>query len=165
MNQAWGPQMWALIDSQMTLKECSVYCYAPEEDPYDGEEGAIWSLNYFFFNKALKRVAYFYVRGIPVMSRSPRIGYAKRGAAALSTDIGANKRARFWLGDRADNLDASDADEDLDDDPWNLDDDADVDNIGFDADEYDDEADDESEQDYRESIRGVSEDIVAGMEI
>jgi hypothetical protein len=165
--------MWALIDKEMTLKECSVYCYAPEEDPYDGEEGAIWSLNYFFFNKARKRVAYLYVRGIPVMSHSPRSRLAKRSASGLSKDIGAKKRARYWLGDRADAITNS---HDLDDQEsdlhiWNPDDEDDPDfDVTFDGDEYcddyDDEADDESdEQEYKDPIRGVSEDIASRMEI
>jgi len=172
-SQAWGPQMWTMIDKEMTLNECSIYCYAPEEDPYDGEEGAIWSLNYFFFNKARKRVAYIYIRGIPVMSHSPRSGLAKRSAMGLSKDLGANKRARYWLGDRADNL-ANGRNADDDDDPtmWNLDDEVDADDVDltFDGDEfcddYDDEADDESdEQKYKGPVRGVSEDIAAAMEI
>lgn len=60
-NQTWGPHIWRIIDKEMSLKDCSIYCYAPEEDPYDGEEGAIWSLNYFFFNKTRKRVCYLYL--------------------------------------------------------------------------------------------------------
>lgn len=165
--------MWTMIDKEMTLNECSIYCYAPEEDPYDGEEGAIWSLNYFFFNKARKRVAYIYIRGIPVMSHSPRSGLAKRSAMGLSKDLGANKRARYWLGDRADNL-ANGRNADDDDDPtmWNLDDEVDADDVDltFDGDEfcddYDDEADDESdEQKFKGPVRGVSEDIAAAMEI
>jgi len=166
--------MWTLIDKEMTLKECSVYCYAPEEDPYDGEEGAIWSLNYFFFNKARKRVAYIYIRGIPIMSHSPQIGHTKRSATSLTKDLGANKRARYWLGDRAENVtNARDADdEDLDPGLWNLDDQIDADDVDiiFDGDEfcddYEDEADDESdEQNYKGPVRGVSEDIAAAMEI
>lgn len=46
----WGPRTWRLIDQQMRLKECAVYRYAP--DDYDifeeDEEGAIWTMNYFF---------------------------------------------------------------------------------------------------------------------
>jgi hypothetical protein len=164
--------MWTMIDKEMTLKECSVYCYAPEEDPYDGDEGAIWSLNYFFFNKARKRVAYIYVRGVPVMSHSPRIAFSKRSASGMSRDLGANKRARFWLGDRADDITSGQDDEDLDTNFWNLDEEVDADDVDiiFDGDEfcddYDDEADDESDaQSYKGPVRGVSEDIAAAMEI
>jgi len=170
-SQAWGPQMWTLIDKEMTLKECTVYCWAPPDEPFDGEEGAIWSLNYFFFNKERKRVAYFYVRGVPVMSHSPRnrSGMSKRGAGAF--DSGANKRARYWLGDQAANA-TSDQDADEDITMWNNDDevDADDEDVMFDGDDfcddYDDEADDESdEQSYKGPVRGVSEDIAASMDI
>ena len=99
--------MWRSIDNEMALKECSIYCYSPEEDPYDGEEGAIWSFNYFFFNKARKRVCYIYLRGLSIISHSPiqRTPFsAKRSADgdwSRGQDAGASKRARFWLGDRA----------------------------------------------------------------
>lgn len=169
-SQAWGPQMWTMIDKEMTLNDCSVYCYAPDEG-FDGEEGAIWSLNYFFFNKGRKRVAYLYVRGIPVMSHSPRIGMTKRSGTGL-TNMGANKRAKYWLGDKADAVNTQGAEDDELDDDWNIDDDYDPEdtNDPFDGDEfcddYDDEADDESdEQNYKGPVRGVSEDIAAEMEI
>jgi Maf1 regulator len=161
--------MWSLIDKEMTLKECSVYCYAPEEDPYDGEEGAIWSLSYFFFNKARKRVAYLYVRGIPVMSHSPRSTLVKRSASGFSRENGAKKRARYWLGDRADAITNSrDLDDESDLNLWNPDDDDASFDATFEGDYGDDynEADDESdEQEYKGPIRGVSEDIASRMEI
>lgn len=110
-SQTWGPRMWQLIDNEMNLRECAIYCYAPEEDPFDGEEGAIWSLNYFFFNKSRKRVCYLYLRGLSAISHSPihaTAAVAKRKSSlrsGLSVSMGARKRARYWLGDRADNED------------------------------------------------------------
>lgn len=158
---SWGPQMWSMIDKEMTLNDCTVYCWAPPDEPFDGEEGSIWSLNYFFFNKERKRVTYIYVRGVP---HAPRM--VKRSAGAY--DSGANKRARFWLGDRADNLTN---DEDADVSMWNYDDDQDNENyVPYDGDDfcdsYDDEADDESdEQEYKGPVRGMSEDIAAAMDM
>jgi len=164
-SQTWGPHMWSMIDKEMTLNDCTVYCWAPPDDPFDGEEASIWSLNYFFFNKERKRVAYLYVRGVPVVTHSPRIrmGMAKRSASGY--DTGANKRARFWLGDQAANITNEDAD------TWSKND---LDSEDFDVnfedddfyDEYDDEADDESdEQSYKAPVRGVSEDIAASMDM
>lgn len=172
-SQSWGPHMWSLIDKEMALSQCTVYCWAPPDEPFDGDEGSIWSLNYFFFNKERKRVAYIYVRGVPVVTHSPRQRNAisKRGASGY--DSGANKRARYWLGDRASNVtDAQEADmEDSDIPMWNNDDvDADEVDIMFDGDDffddYDDEADDESDaQSYKGPIRGISEDIAASMDM
>jgi hypothetical protein len=167
-SQAWGPQMWSMIDKEMTLKECTIYCWAPPDDPFDGDEGSIWSLNYFFFNKERKRIAYIYLRGVPVMSHSPS-GRAISKRSAAGYDAGANKRARYWLGDQAANITN---DEDVDEDgaaaKWE-EDDPDADNlyIGGDySDEYDDEADDESDdQNYKGSVRGVSEEVVGNMEM
>lgn len=110
-HHAWGPQMWRLIDSQMSLKECSIYRYAPEEDIFEGEdEGAVWSLNYFFFNKQRKRVCYLYLRGISILSHSPPPRTPLRKKRFFVDDdsegwrtpdsLGAKKRARYWLGDR-----------------------------------------------------------------
>lgn len=60
----------------MTLNECAIYSYNPEVDPYEGDEGeedgAMWSLKYFFFNKTRKRVCYLYLKGISVLSGSYR---------------------------------------------------------------------------------------------
>ncbi len=108
----WGPGMWRLIDQQMSLRDCSIYRYAPEDyDPFeDDEEGSLWSMNYFFFNKQRKRVCYLYLRGISVLAmatidtlRTPL--KAKRFADTDSDgwttpDLGAHKRARYWLGVR-----------------------------------------------------------------
>lgn len=158
VTQVWGPQMWALIDKEMTLKECSIYCFDPSD--IDEEEQAIWSLNYFFYNKSRKRVTYLYVRGIAVITHSPRTGIAKRSASGIGRDVGSNKRAKYWLGNRADDV-TDDAGEDSD---YSLIDGEDEYAYGFD--EYDDEADDEfDDQDYKSPVRGVSEDIAARMEI
>jgi hypothetical protein len=188
---AWGPQMWAEIDKEMMLKDCTVFSYQPADDPFDEEEGAIWALHYFFFNKALKRVCYLYVRGVPVMSHSPRIrahsALSRRTRANLAglgdedtDDLGANKRARYWLGEKfAERITASD--DDMDDGlVWNRDADGDVncqyDDDDDDADEFeedegqgamdtDEDDDDNHRRRSRSPVRGVSEDIAARMEI
>jgi hypothetical protein len=95
--------MWRIIDQQMSLKECTIYCYSPDEDPYEGEEGLIWSLNYFFFNKTRKRVCYLYLRGISVLSHIPTDGTATPIPAKRHFDDGfltpepiARKRTKYW---------------------------------------------------------------------
>jgi len=160
-SQAWGPQMWSIIDKEMTLKECTVYCWAPPDEPFEEEEGSIWSLNYFFFNKERKRVAYIYVRGVPVMTHSPQqaANASKRAGSGFDSG-GASKRARYWLGDQAANV-TTDQDADLEDVVmWNNDDDSEAD---F-CDDYSFEADDESE-DRKEKPRGMSEEIALSMDM
>ena len=121
-SQPWNPRMWRVIDNEMSLRECSIYCYSPEEDPYDGEEGAIWSFNYFFFNKTRKRVCYIYLRGLSIISHSPIqrnpviMKRSADGEWSRDVDSGASKRARYWLGDRATEDVTSGWDEDDDDD-------------------------------------------------
>ncbi|OQR75478.1 repressor of RNA polymerase III transcription MAF1-like [Tropilaelaps mercedesae] len=53
-------QLWSALDAELKLNECVIYSYKPDfdSDPY-GEEGTLWSFNYFFYNRRLKRVAFF----------------------------------------------------------------------------------------------------------
>jgi len=177
-SQIWGPRMWTVIDSEMTLRDCSIYCYAPEDDPYDGEEGALWNLNYFFFNKARKRVCYIYLRGFSVMSHSParRGDFRKRAVAKRTGGSGARKRARYWLGDRAEDVqgewDVDDDDDDVihgwDDDEVDVEEEVidDGDDMDYDYEAYDD--DDcyyDSWESCKSQIRAVSEDIAEKMEV
>ena len=113
-GHAWGPRTWRLLDQQMSLKECSIYRFAPDEDPFeDSEEGGVWSLNYFFFNRMRKRVCYFYVKAISILSHSPsaptpvtpkhkRFWEEDSDGWVTPEGDGARKRARYWLGDRDD---------------------------------------------------------------
>lgn len=149
-NQSWGPQMWSLIDNEMTLKECTVYCWAPPDDPFDEEECAIWSFNYFFFSKERKRVAYFYFRGVPIAGHSPR----SRGLVTASTranDEGATKRAHYWLGDKAGDV------VDPDTEAWDNEDE--MSDYGDDYDEAD-----ELQQRYLAPVRAMSEEVTDSME-
>ena len=97
--------MWQAINKEMELKECSIYCYSPEDDSYESEEGTIWSFDYFFFNKAKKRVCYVYLRGLSITSDIPVPRTPVSETASVSGDwthlsSGACKRAKYWLGDR-----------------------------------------------------------------
>ena len=122
--------MWRIIDKEMELKNCSIFCYLPEEDPFDGEDGAIWSFNYFFFNKDRKRVCYIYLRGLSMISHSVAQRTPIKTKRDAESDWGSDerpssKRARFWLGDRAANATSawSEDDEDSENcvDSWNND--------------------------------------------
>lgn len=210
----WGPYMWALVDKEMTLKDCAVFSYQPTMNPFEEEAAALWSMHYFFFNKERKRVAYMYVRGVPVVSShaSPPLRPSLRhrsGAVSLTPssssgdlrhkrrlmlgdETGANKRARYWLGERAERVTVSDEEDDMDDDGlmWNRDRDGmlqleefagsyddfdeDVAYQGFSdyefSEEEPDEEDAEDADDERPStsdgpMRGMSEDIAGRMEI
>lgn len=104
-NDIWNQNMWRLIDKEMGLRQCEKYSYDPEDDPFDGDEGAIWSMHYFFFNKEKKRVCYIYLRAFSVISHSPlqaaisthRPKSISRKVSSLSVGEGASKRAAFWL--------------------------------------------------------------------
>jgi len=56
-------QLWLTLDEEIALNECDIYSYNPDlsSDPY-GEEGCIWSFNYFFYNKKMKRIVFFTCR-------------------------------------------------------------------------------------------------------
>ncbi|XP_064640942.1 repressor of RNA polymerase III transcription MAF1 homolog [Lineus longissimus] len=65
------PQLWAALDEEIGLGECELYSYNPDlaSDPY-GEEGCIWSFNYFIYNKKMKRIVFFSCRATSVTSDS-----------------------------------------------------------------------------------------------
>lgn len=170
---------WKVIDKEMTLKECEIYQYLPEDDPFDGEDSAIWSHHFFFFNKRRKRVLYLYVRGFSILSHSPshvttNVARSKRPRPTSSQSYhatpGASKRAKYWLGDRADDVE----------DGWKHYDDSDdyIEDPGDDEVDSDDavsdegspgaveEADDEIKVGPRSkrAVRGISEDITESMD-
>nr|ACI33843.1 Repressor of RNA polymerase III transcription MAF1 homolog [Salmo salar] len=64
-----GPELWNSIDQEICLQECDIYSYNPDldSDPF-GEEGSLWSFNYFFYNKKLKRIVFFTCRSVSVLS-------------------------------------------------------------------------------------------------
>ncbi|KAI5797474.1 Maf1 regulator-domain-containing protein [Peziza echinospora] len=64
------PKLWATIDQEMTLRECLIYQYIPEDGEIYNEDGLIWSLNYFFYNKLKKRVCYLYLKGASTLNGS-----------------------------------------------------------------------------------------------
>merc|ERR1711964_719536 len=108
------------------------------------------------FNKEKKRVAYLYVRGVPVMTHSPRQRSSMPKRSASGYDSGANKRAKYWLGDQAANVtNEEDIEEDGDVTMWANEDEVD-------PDDTDDESD---EQDFKGPVRGMSEEIGASMDI
>uniref|UniRef100_A0A8D0DNB6 Repressor of RNA polymerase III transcription MAF1 homolog n=2 Tax=Salvator merianae TaxID=96440 RepID=A0A8D0DNB6_SALMN len=62
---ALKPHLWDAVDQEICLAECDIYSYNPDldSDPF-GEEGSLWSFNYFFYNKRLKRIVFFSCRSI-----------------------------------------------------------------------------------------------------
>lgn len=177
LNSVWGPQCWSLVDKEMRLNECTIFSYHPDIDPFEEDESAIWAAHYFFFNRALKRVAYLYVRVVPVISsqsptlRPTNVTQSKR--LPESTTEGANKRAKYWLGDQhAELVPAFEDDDGLPDDGlyWNRGEDGDLvpfsDDDYVEADELDDDDDDDDDDVLGKSPeRFMSEDIAGRMEI
>lgn len=60
-----SPKLWKAIDDEICLQDCQIYSYNPdmESDPF-GEEGCLWSFNYLFYNKELKRIVFFKCYGL-----------------------------------------------------------------------------------------------------
>ncbi|XP_014117108.1 PREDICTED: repressor of RNA polymerase III transcription MAF1 homolog [Pseudopodoces humilis] len=63
--KALRPLLWDAVDEEISLAECDIYSYNPDldSDPF-GEDGSLWSFNYFFYNKRLKRIVFFTCRSI-----------------------------------------------------------------------------------------------------
>ena len=171
----WGPQCWSLIDKEMRINECTVFSYAPDTDPFEENESAIWAVHYFFFNRTLKRVAYLYVRVVPVISsQSPHLQPTKDNHRHGNNWIDMNaataqKRADYWLGDRhAELIPPLDEDDEQYDDGlyWNRGEDGDL--VSWPEGDYldDDEfGDDQVMMDSSSLGRHMSEDIAGRMDI
>lgn len=58
-NPTFLDEMWRAVDEIISLKQCEIFSYVPDmsEDPFS--DGSLWSFNFFFFNKDLKRICYF----------------------------------------------------------------------------------------------------------
>ena len=181
---SWSPKTWRLIDEQMDLKSCNLYSYVPEEDPFEGEEGALWSMNHFFFNKDRKRVCYLYLRGLSVLSHSPlthtrrHLRHKSHNHPMPCLSQGAKKRAEYWLGNRANEnqIESGTIDEDEDNivavDP--ADDEIEVESQYGVRDEYADEyvsSSDDMQSEYEadtyfvDAPRSMSQQIADSMEI
>lgn len=61
--QTFCAQLWSVLDEEMKLRECDIYSYLEdgEADPFS-EDGNIWFINYFFFNKKLRRLVFLTCR-------------------------------------------------------------------------------------------------------
>ncbi|KAF9909609.1 RNA polymerase III-inhibiting protein maf1 [Linnemannia zychae] len=60
-------RIWDSIDNLIDFEDSDVYSYNPESDSDPNDEegaGTLWSFNYFFFNRKLKRIIYFTMRGV-----------------------------------------------------------------------------------------------------
>lgn len=68
-------QLWPTVDEEISLTDCEVYSYNPDlsSDPF-GEEGYIWSFNYFFYNKKVKRIVFFSCRAASSMGVDSGMG-------------------------------------------------------------------------------------------
>eukprot|EP00047_Mylnosiga_fluctuans_P000218 m.188668 g.188668 ORF g.188668 m.188668 type:complete len:243 (-) comp10028_c0_seq2:127-855(-) len=58
--------LWRTVAAEIdpeNVADCEIYSYNPdtESDPF-AEEGTLWSFNYFFFNKRLRRIVFFACR-------------------------------------------------------------------------------------------------------
>jgi len=69
-------KLWVTLNEEINLQECDIYSYNPDltSDPF-GEDGSLWSFNYFFFNKKLKRIVLFTCRALSPFSQ----GYYETG--------------------------------------------------------------------------------------
>ncbi|KAM6125961.1 LOW QUALITY PROTEIN: repressor of RNA polymerase III transcription MAF1 homolog [Pterocles gutturalis] len=68
--------LWDAVDEEICLSECDIYSYNPDldSDPF-GEDGSLWSFNYFFYNKRLQRIVFFTCRSsVGTHTRAPEAG-------------------------------------------------------------------------------------------
>lgn len=73
--------LWSTVDEEINLKECNVYSYNPDldSDPY-GDEGCLWSFNFFFYNLKMKRIVFFTCKA-QAASADEDSGFGENGLA------------------------------------------------------------------------------------
>mmetsp|Transcript_46620 Transcript_46620/g.146161 ORF Transcript_46620/g.146161 Transcript_46620/m.146161 type:complete len:232 (-) Transcript_46620:106-801(-) len=52
-------RLWSALTSEMCLRECEIYSYVADMDEDALSYGKLWSVNYFFYNKKLNKLAFF----------------------------------------------------------------------------------------------------------
>lgn len=52
-------RLWSALDTEASLRECEIFSYVADMDEDALSAGKIWSVNYFFYNKKLKKIAFF----------------------------------------------------------------------------------------------------------
>lgn len=70
-------KLWVTLNEEIGLPDCDIYSYNPDlaSDPF-GEDGCLWSFNYFFYNRKKKRMVLFTCRALSPFSQ----GYCDSGA-------------------------------------------------------------------------------------
>lgn len=55
--------LWSAVNDEISLNDCDIYSFNPDmtSDPY-GEPGCLWSFNFFFYNKKMKRIVFYTCR-------------------------------------------------------------------------------------------------------
>lgn len=51
-------RMWNAIDTEIQMSDCDVYSFNADSDsdPFNEDGNNVWSFNYFFYNRRLKRI-------------------------------------------------------------------------------------------------------------
>lgn len=67
-----SPTLWQAITAEIACDndaDCEIYSYCPDtdSDPF-AEDGTLWSFNFFFFNKRLRRIVFFACRATSLFS-------------------------------------------------------------------------------------------------
>eukprot|EP00002_Diphylleia_rotans_P028003 TRINITY_DN5641_c0_g2_i1.p1 TRINITY_DN5641_c0_g2~~TRINITY_DN5641_c0_g2_i1.p1 ORF type:complete len:223 (+),score=52.69 TRINITY_DN5641_c0_g2_i1:356-1024(+) len=72
-------RLWKALDDAISVRDSHIYSYIPnsEDDPLV-VPGAFWSFNFFFYNKALKRIIFFTCKSTS-KHRVGMYGYQRRG--------------------------------------------------------------------------------------
>eukprot|EP00455_Lapot_gusevi_P002275 TRINITY_DN10887_c0_g1_i6.p1 TRINITY_DN10887_c0_g1~~TRINITY_DN10887_c0_g1_i6.p1 ORF type:complete len:248 (+),score=47.81 TRINITY_DN10887_c0_g1_i6:90-746(+) len=58
LSEGFGQQLWQTIHQHIDLSSCDVFCYLPAVEEEDVDAPLMWSLNYFFHNRKLKKVLF-----------------------------------------------------------------------------------------------------------
>uniref|UniRef100_A0A7S0W2G2 Repressor of RNA polymerase III transcription n=1 Tax=Hemiselmis tepida TaxID=464990 RepID=A0A7S0W2G2_9CRYP len=82
-NVEFYQRLWSSLDDEMSLKECEIYSYVNDMDDDALSVGKIWSVNYFLYNKKLKKLAF-----LACWIKTPGVGQEDSDEGMESDDEG-----------------------------------------------------------------------------
>ena len=117
-SQDFRTEFWSALEETVTLHECEIYKYEPDEES-DLNLGKLWTVNYFFFNRKMKKMVLLTAEAVSKLhlQNTHSQAYQQMQRRNLLTDDGMEDYDDHHdLDDDSRPMDSSMVDEDGDDD-------------------------------------------------
>ena len=91
-------RMWSAIDAEISMADCDVYSFNADSDsdPFNEDGTSVWSFNYFFYNRRLKRILLVTCRA---EHKVPEESLLETRDGAVDIEYGDEDRGYDWVYD------------------------------------------------------------------